>query len=369
VTTWITKLDDAGSGLRVAVKDAIDVEGVPTTVGCKAVADSAEPAAADAACLAGVRSAGARIVGKANLHELCFGTSGINPWYGTPVNPLDPTRVPGGSSSGSAVAVATDEADVGLGTDTGGSVRIPAACCGIVGLKTTWGRVPLQGVWPLSGTLDTIGPLARTVDDVVAGMALLAPGFSVEGVASARTVGRVRVDGVDPAIDAAIDDALARSELEVVEVVLDGWDASQGAFAAIIVTEAWDADHALIEAHPEGVGDSVRDRVAYASMFSPEMVEQAHAQLQSWRDELAGWFKRVELLALPTLEMFPPSLDTPPLLNRLTGPFNVSQTPALSLPVPVAGNLPASLQLVGPWDREDLLCATGKRFEAALGRM
>ena len=116
--------------------------GVPTTVGSPAVADDAEPAAADAACLAGVRAAGARIVGKANLHELCFGATGVNPWYGTPVNPLDADRVPGGSSSGSTVAVCTGEADVGIGTDTTGSVRTPAACCGAVGLRTTFGRIP-----------------------------------------------------------------------------------------------------------------------------------------------------------------------------------------------------------------------------------
>ena len=103
----------------------------------------------DAACLAGAREAGARIVGRTNLHELALGVTGVNQWYGTPVNPLDPSRVPGGSSSGSAVAVATDEADVAYGSDTGGSIRIPAACCGIAGLKTTWGRIPLDGVWPL----------------------------------------------------------------------------------------------------------------------------------------------------------------------------------------------------------------------------
>src|SRR5687768_561890 len=131
--TWITKLDPAtdADGLRVAVKDAIDVEGVPTTVGCAAVADVAEPAVADADCVATARVAGARMVGKANLHELCFGTHGGNPWFGHPVNPIAPDRLVGGSSSGSAVAVATDEADVGYGTDTGGSVRLPAACCGI----------------------------------------------------------------------------------------------------------------------------------------------------------------------------------------------------------------------------------------------
>ncbi|HVM07832.1 MAG TPA: amidase [Acidimicrobiales bacterium] len=371
MATWITPLDTAGTGLRVAVKDAIDVDGVPTTVGCKAVADRAEAATTDAACLAGARAAGARLVGKANLHELCFGTSGINPWFGTPVNPLDPSLVPGGSSSGSAVAVAVDEADVGYGTDTGGSIRIPAACCGIVGLKTTWGRVPLDGVWPLSGTLDTIGPLARTVDDVVAGMALLEPGFSAAPTA-ARVVGRVRIDGVDPVIDAAVDSALAKAELEVVDVVLEGWDRAQVAFAAIIVTEAWASDREVIEGHPDEVGASVRERVAMASMFSDEMVEEAHRTLQSWRDELAGWFERVEVLALPTLEMFPPTLESPPLLNRLTGPFNLSQTPAISLPVPARGGpagLPASLQIVGRWDAEDVLCTTAGRVEAAVGRM
>src|SRR5207244_6668071 len=115
VATFITRFDDGGTGVRLAVKDLIDMEGVPTTAGCRAVADRAKPAAADAPLLAGARAAGVRIVGKTNLHELAFGTSGINPWFGTPTNPLDPGLVPGGSSSGSAVAVATDEADVALG--------------------------------------------------------------------------------------------------------------------------------------------------------------------------------------------------------------------------------------------------------------
>ena len=133
----------------------------------------------DAVCMAGARAAGARIVGRTNLHELALGVTGVNPWYGTPVNPLDPTLVPGGSSSGSAVAVATGEADVAYGSDTGGSVRIPAACCGTAGLKTTWGRIPLGGVWPLSPSFDTVGPMARDVAGLVLGMQLLEPGFTV----------------------------------------------------------------------------------------------------------------------------------------------------------------------------------------------
>ena len=136
VSTFISLcLDRPGSGPRIAVKDVIDIAGVPTTAGCKALADTAAPAARDAACMAGARVAGAAIVGKANLHELAFGASGVNQWFGTPVNPLDPALLPGGSSSGSAVAVAEGSADIGYGTDTGGSVRIPAAFCGLAGRR------------------------------------------------------------------------------------------------------------------------------------------------------------------------------------------------------------------------------------------
>src|SRR5215470_18177030 len=177
-STWIVRLEAPGTGVRLAVKDCIDVEGLPTTVGCPVIAEQARPAARDAAVVAAARRAGARIVGKTNLAELCWSASGVNSWTGTPANPADPRRLPGGSSSGSAVAVAAGEADVALGTDTGGSVRIPAACCGIAGLKTTWGRVPLDGVYPLAPSLDTVGPLGADVAAVELGMGLIEPGFA-----------------------------------------------------------------------------------------------------------------------------------------------------------------------------------------------
>src|SRR6202034_2681127 len=214
VATWIVMDTSFGSGLRVAVKDIFDMAGLPTTAGCLAVADTARPARQDASCLAGLRAAigrgAARFVGKTNLHELAYGITGVNEAFGTPVNPLDPRRVPGGSSSGSATAVAAGEADVAYGTDTGGSIRIPAACCGIAGLKTTWGRVSLDGVRPLAPRLDTVGPMARDVAGVAAGMALLEPGFTVASSAP-RTVGVLVIDA-DPRITAAIDDALRTAE-------------------------------------------------------------------------------------------------------------------------------------------------------------
>src|SRR6202522_1310754 len=211
-----------GSGLRVAVKDLIDMAGLPTTAGCLAVADTAGPASRDATCLAGLRAAigrgQARFVGKTNLHELAYGITGVNEAFGTPVNPLDPRRVPGGSSSGSATAVAAGEADVAYGTDTGGSIRIPAACCGIAGLKTTWGRISLDGVRPLAYTLDTVGPMARDVAGVAAGMALLEPGFTVASSAP-RTVGRLVVDA-DPVVDAAVDGGLRATGFAVQRITI-----------------------------------------------------------------------------------------------------------------------------------------------------
>src|SRR6202453_4235243 len=211
-----------GSGLRVAVKDIIDMSGLPTTAGCLAVADTAGPASRDATCLAGLRAAigrgQARFVGKNNLHELAYGITGFNEPSATPVNPLDPRRVPGGSSSGSATAVAAGEADVAYGTDTGGSIRIPAACCGIAGLKTTWGRVSLDGVRPLAPSLDTVGPMAADVGGLIAGMALLEPGIAVAPDAP-RTVGRLAIEG-EPAMDAAVDDALRAAGVAVQRITI-----------------------------------------------------------------------------------------------------------------------------------------------------
>ena len=176
--TWVLRLANDGQGPRLAVKDCIDVAGVPTTAGCPVVAEMAEPAEIDAAVVASAREGGARIVGKTGLTELCWSANGVNHWSGTPVNPRDPRRLPGGSSSGSAVAVATGEADVAFGTDTGGSVRIPAACCGVAGLKTAYGRISVKGVYPLAPSLDTIGALGADVAAVELGMRLLEPGFA-----------------------------------------------------------------------------------------------------------------------------------------------------------------------------------------------
>jgi amidase len=374
MSTFITRLDTTGTGPRLAVKDLIDVDGVPTTAGSRAVERTAAPATADAACLAGARAAGARIVGKTNLHELAMLPIGTNQWFGTPVNPLDPALIPGGSSSGSAAAVATGEADVALGSDTGGSIRIPAACCGITGLKTSYGRAPLDGVWPLAPSLDTVGPMAATVDGLVTGMALLEPGFAA-AAAPARRIGRLRTTA-RPEIEQAVDEALKAAEFEVVTLDWDGFAAGTNIFTTIFLTEVWDTDHRLAEAHPDGVGDDIHQTLAMADLFRPGL-DDARSQLAGWRQSLLDLFRQVELLALPTLPAFPPRLEdlTPDSLvnviieiTQYTGLFNAAGTPCTAQPVRAAGtHIPASLQLVGPPRGEELLLATAHRVEAAIG--
>ena len=374
MSTFITKLDSSGDGPRVAVKDIVDVEGVPTTCGSKAVERNASAAARDAACLAGARAAGARVVGKTNLHELAMLPIGTNPWFGTPVNPLDPDLIPGGSSSGSAVAVANDDADVAIGSDTGGSIRVPSACCGTAGLKTTHGRISLEGVWPLAPSLDTIGPMAANVAGLDLGMQLLEPGFT-RAASPARVIGRVRTAG-HPELEAAIDDALRRAEFEVVSLEWDLFEPGVQAFAPIYFAEMWAVDHSLVEADPDGVGPDVAETVATADLFRAG-VDDARRALVEWRARLFDLFGRVELLALPTLPVFPPRLpDVTPetLLSMIieitshVALFNAAGTPCTAQPVPIEGSrLPASLQLVGPLRSEELLVTTAQHVEDSVG--
>jgi amidase len=372
VSTFITRLPHAKNGIRLAVKDLIDVAGVPTTAGCRAVAERAGPAERDAPCMAGARAAGAAIVGKVNLYELAYGASGTNQWYGTPVNPLDPALVPGGSSSGSAVAVADGEADIAYGSDTGGSVRIPSACCGITGLKTTHGRVSLEGVWPLAPSLDTVGPMARDVAGVRAGMLLLEPGFS-DDVPPAVRVGRLRPPWpqVDPRIDAAVDQALARSGLEVLDAPLDGWRDALRAGGAILDYEAAQCNSSLrCDERARGLMSAeVLGRLDEAAKVTPEQARHGREFQARWREVVAALLGRVQLLALPVTAFFPPSLTNsgPHPYTGLTLPSNLTGFPALALPVPSSHTLPASLQLIGPPGGEELLLATGAIIEATAG--
>ncbi len=365
--TFITSFPAAGPGPRVAVKDLIDMAGVPTTAGSRVLADAAVPATGDAACLAGLRAAGAQIVGRTNLHELALGVTGINPWFGTPTNPLDASLAPGGSSSGSAVAVATGEAAVAYGTDTGGSIRIPAACCGICGLKTTWGRIPLAGVRPLAPGLDTVGPMAADVASLIAGMQLLEPGFAVAPDADPPRVGRLRIPAA-PDVDDAVTEALRAASWDVSDVDPADWHTATRWTLELLVAEAYHSNQEIFERHADRLTPDVARRLDAGRQVSAATMAAATEAQARWRSQLAALFGRFDLLVSPTLLIPPPALDRADELleARCTLPVNFAGVPALALPVPARGPLPASIQLVSAAGTEERLLAAGAVIEAAV---
>jgi len=365
--TWIVRMMPEGAGPRLAVKDCIDVAGVPTTAGCPVVAEMAEPAVNDAAVIASARESGASIAGKTGLTELCWSASGVNHWAGTPVNPRDPRRVPGGSSSGSAVAVATGEADVSFGTDTGGSIRIPAACCGVAGLKTAWGRVSVKGVYSLAPSLDTVGPMGRDMAAIELGMRLIEPGFTVPARVE-LTAGRLGVigveGGVDPAIDAAVDRALEAAGVAVTHVACCDFSAALDAVSVIIDAEGF-RGNAYLMPYLNQLSPHVRRNMERGARLT--RADRAAADVM--RERVAAAFRSLladfPVLVLPTLTGQPPLLGHRGFsLTMLTAPVSLAGLPALALPVPAKGGVIASLQVVGA--DEETVVAFGRVVEAAV---
>jgi amidase len=370
--TWVVRISGDADGddtrPRLAVKDCIDVAGLPTTAGCPVVAEMAERAHTDAPVVASAREGGARIVGKASLTELCWSASGINHWAGTPLNPRDPRRLPGGSSSGSAVAVATGEADVAFGTDTGGSVRVPAACCGVAGLKTTLGRISVKGVYPLAPSLDTVGPLGADVAAVELGMRLAEPGFLVPDAPGPLVAGRITTPGgsgaADPAIEAAVDRALDAAGLAVTRV--PGWDADAAisAIGVIIDSEGF-RSNAYLMPYLRQLSPSVQRNLERGARLTPAdrlAAERTRAAVRGTFEALLADFP---VLVLPTLLRPPPLLGEHGFpLTALTAPVSLAGLAALALPVPAPDGMIASMQVIGA--TEERVLAFGRVIEAAV---
>ncbi len=231
--------DAGGRGATVAVKDTIDIAGLPTRAGSRARADV--PAAErHAAVVEALLAAGCRIVGKTNLHEFAYGVTGINDWTGTPLNARFPDRIPGGSSSGSAAAVGAGVVDFALGTDTGGSIRVPAACCGVVGMKPTFGRISRRGVMPAATSLDCVGPFAPNVAGIEAALAMLDPGFAVVAEPTDPVLGIVAVDA-EGEVAEAVAFAVRATGLRGAPRALPGMQAAFEAGLIIIAAETWAA--------------------------------------------------------------------------------------------------------------------------------
>lgn len=358
-----------GDGPRVGVKDSIDIAGFPTRMGSACLGD-ALPAAQHAAVVRALLDAGCRIVGKTNLHELAFGLTGINRWTGTPVNPRAPGRVPGGSSSGSAVAVAAGLADFALGNDTGGSIRLPAACCGLVGLKPSYGRVSRSGVHPARSTLDCVGPLAPTVSMIERAMEMIDPTFRAQGGPRCPAVGWVEVEA-SPAMTAAARAALEHAGLELRPVALPSFAAAFSAALVIIGAETWAAFGHL--AGCERLGADVRTRLSAARAISAAEVAAAETVRRAFRAEIEAALAGLDALALPTLPDLPLTLaaaeDAPSALRSswCVRPFNLSGHPAITLPITVQG-VPGGLQLVGRPRQDEALCALARSVEGVSGQ-
>ncbi len=366
---YVRRLALGGDGPRVAIKDSIDVAGVPTGMASASFAD-APPAASHADVVRTLLDAGCRIVGKTNLHELAYGITGINGYTGTPPNPRAPGRIPGGSSSGSAVAVALGEVDFAIGTDTGGSIRVPAACCGIVGLKPSFGRISRRGVIPPVSSLDCVGPFARDAATLARAMALADPSFRPVPSPARFTIGRLAVNAAGP-VDAAVDAALARAGAAVEPVTLPSFSAAYQASLDVLSAENWAAFGHLTQA--AGLGADVRSRLLAAREVTPARVAAAETLRRALRAEIDAALERVDALALPTLPEHPPTLQRAAdaraslALTALVRQFNLSGHPALSLPVGPADDPPVGLQLVGRHGDDAALVALACALQERLG--
>jgi aspartyl-tRNA(Asn)/glutamyl-tRNA(Gln) amidotransferase subunit A len=374
------------AGLPVSIKDLIDVAGEPTLAG-SVVLKNAAPALTDAPILQRLRKAGAAIIGKTNMTEFAFSGLGLNPHYGTPRNPADPTvaRIPGGSSSGAAVSVANGTCVAAIGSDTGGSIRIPAAFCGVVGFKPTARRVPTTGALPLSTTLDTLCAMTQSVadcillDSVIADHALQVRSTTLAGMRLAVPQSLV-LDDLDDHVARSFAVALSRLSAAgavIVEIPLSELEefpalsqfSSAEAFAwhrRILATQAREYDPRVGKRIQLGAGMSAADYIAL------------HAARKNWITRMGHALAPFDAVILPTVPMVAPLtteleasddayFEANRLVLRNAAWVNLLDGCAVSMPCHAAGSLPVGLSVVGSAMRDAEMMAIALAVEAALG--
>jgi len=324
-----------------------------------------------AAAVAALEAAGYATVGKTNLHEFAYGTTSENPHFGAVPNPLAPGRVAGGSSGGSAAALAAGLAEAALGTDSAGSIRIPAACCGVVGFKPTHGLVSLDGCWPLAPSFDCGGPMALSVAECERMLVVLAPSYEPRQLQSLEEieVGIAWTEGADPGVRAAVEAAAARfPRRRTIEL-----PAVDGASYALFMREVADIHRTLFSENADLYGEDVRIKLERCFAVRDSDVERAVRLRESYREQAAAALEGVDLVVTPTLPCVAPhlgaggigDLNVREALIRFTYPFSALGWPALALPCGAAEDgLPASLQIAGRAGDDGLVLAAGRLLAA-----
>jgi aspartyl-tRNA(Asn)/glutamyl-tRNA(Gln) amidotransferase subunit A len=326
-----------------------------------------------APAVATLEAAGYTLVGKTNLHEFAYGTTSENPHFGAVPNPAAPGRVAGGSSGGSAAALAAGLAQAALGTDSAGSIRIPAACCGVVGHKPTHGLVPLDGCWPLAASFDCAGPMALDVAECEEMLGHLAPGYAPRPLGSLEEVelAVARTELADPLVGARVEAAAAHfPRVQRVELPFP-----DPAVYAPFMREVADVHRELFAENADLYGEDVRIKLERCLAVRDAEAERGTALRAEYEELVDRALAGFDLLLTPTLPIVAPPLGaggTGDLavresLIRFTFPFSALGRPALALPCGAAEDgLPASAQIVGPRGQDALVLAAGALLEAAL---
>lgn len=366
---FVKRLSIFGSGLTVGIKDNIDVIEVVSGMGCEAF-EKAPKAAQSADVVEQLMDADFHLLGKLVMHELAFGMTGLNAFSGTPKNVLYPMFIPGGSSSGCATSVADGLVDVAIGTDTGGSIRLPAACCGVVGLKPTFGRLSRKGVSPKSSSLDCVGPLSRSVELIEKAMQAMDSSFFVQAPPTKIKLGILNAQLTKDnqgLFSQTLDTLASLSNVELFDISVPGMGDAHKAGLTLIASEAYTAFGHLPSSE---LGQDVANRLEAAASITDAQVQQAETIQQNFREQVSTALAKCDALLLATL-------PSPPLFLReslrgevdldastLVRPFNVSGHPAITLPV--ASDTPFGIQLVGALDEDEKLCAIARFIEAHL---
>lgn len=383
-------LTKALRGIPVALKDLFDTAGICTTIGSKFFTDNVPDT--DAFVVAKLKESGAIVMGKTNTHEIALGVTGNNPHYGTARNPWDTTRIPGGSSSGSTIAVATGMALGALGTDTGGSIRIPASLCGVVGLKPTFGRVSLRGVFPLSWNLDHVGPLTRCVRDAAlmlqvistydpidpASIKMLTGDYlghlvdDVEGLRIAVGVGEF-IESSEPEVWDAIQSAIRVFEsmgCRIQKVNVDWMREAALANKTMTQSDGATVHRDRLKEHPEMFGDDIRRRLEDGAKTTSTEYSLARRMQAEVRKRCELFFESYDVLITPTTPIAAPTIagndavEQAGRLTRFTAPFNLAGLPALSMPCGFTKDgLPIGMQIVAAAWKDAKVLNAGYAYE------